>query len=140
MGDEFYAALKLVTGEEIFSLVSIDENNGDPIIILQNPVIMKMFHNGTGSFIKIKPWMELPEEDIFIIKMDKLITITEIKTQSLIQLYDNYINDSNEDVVLREDENGRVKISNNMGFISTVEDARKKLENIFKNNKDNKES
>ena len=35
MGEEFYAAIKLVTGEEIFSLVSVDENGGDPIIILQ---------------------------------------------------------------------------------------------------------
>ena len=41
MGEEFYAAIKLVTGEEIFSLISVDENDGDPIIILQNPVVMK---------------------------------------------------------------------------------------------------
>ena len=37
MGDEFYCILKLVSGEEILSLIMIDENNGDPIIILQNP-------------------------------------------------------------------------------------------------------
>ena len=42
MGDEFHAVLKLVTGEEIFALVSVDENDGDPIIMLSNPVIMKM--------------------------------------------------------------------------------------------------
>ena len=41
MGDEFHAVLKLVTGEEIFALVSVDENDGDPIIMLSNPVIMK---------------------------------------------------------------------------------------------------
>ena len=34
MGDEFHAVLKLVTGEEIFALVSVDENDGDPIICL----------------------------------------------------------------------------------------------------------
>ena len=45
MGDEFYAAIKLISGEEIFSLISVDENNGDPIIILQNPVIMKVYTN-----------------------------------------------------------------------------------------------
>ena len=41
MGDEFHAVLKLITGEEIFSLVSVDENDGDSIIMLSNPVIMK---------------------------------------------------------------------------------------------------
>ena len=45
MGDEFYAVLKLVTGEEIFALVSVDENDGDPIIMLSNPVVMKMLYN-----------------------------------------------------------------------------------------------
>ena len=29
MGEEFYATLKLITGEEIFALVSVDENDGD---------------------------------------------------------------------------------------------------------------
>ena len=29
MGDEFHAVLKLITGDEIFSLVSVDENDGD---------------------------------------------------------------------------------------------------------------
>ena len=34
MGEEFHAVLKLITGEEIFSLVSVDENDGDSIIML----------------------------------------------------------------------------------------------------------
>ena len=42
MGDEFYCILKLVSGEEILSLIMIDENNGDPIIILQNIKLFKM--------------------------------------------------------------------------------------------------
>ena len=44
MGEEFHAVLKLITGEEIFALVSVDENDGDSIIMLSNPVIMKMMH------------------------------------------------------------------------------------------------
>ena len=51
MGDEFYAVLKLVTGEEIFALVSVDENDGDPIIMLSNPVVMKMLYNGAGQYV-----------------------------------------------------------------------------------------
>ena len=137
MGEEFYAAIKLVTGEEIFSLVCIDENDGDPIIILQNPVIMKVMSNHIGQYVKVKPWMEIPTDDFYIIKYDKIVTMTEVKETQMIGFYERYINDEDVDIEM----DGKVKISDKMGFISTVEDARKSLESIFlKDIKDNKES
>ncbi len=129
MGEEFHAAIKLVTGEEIFALVSVDENDGDPIIILQNPVIMKVVTNHIGQYVKVKPWMEIPSDDFYIIKYDKIVTMTEVKESQMIEFYERYINDEDVDIEM----NGKVKISNKMGFISTVEDARTSLERIFKN-------
>ena len=129
MGEEFHAAIKLVTGEEIFALVCIDENDGDPIIILQNPVIMKVISNHIGQYVKVKPWMEIPSDDFFVIKYDKIVTMTEVKERQMINFYERYLNDEDVDIEL----DGKVKISDKMGFISTVEDARKSLERIFKN-------
>ena len=129
MGDEFYSSIKLITGEEIFSLVSVDENDGDPIIILQNPVIMKVVTNHIGQYVKVKPWMEIPSDDFYIIKYDKIVTMTEVKENQMIEFYERYINDEDVDIEM----DGKVKISDKMGFISTVEDARKSLERIFKN-------
>jgi hypothetical protein len=134
MGEEFYCTLKLVTGEEIFALISVDENDGDPIIILQNPVIMKMFYNHSGSYMKVKPWMEIPDDDIFLIKLDKVVTMTEIKDNMVIGFYEQYLKDEGEEYIASKD--GQVKISNKMGYISSVEDARKKLENLFKDSKE----
>ena len=37
MEEEFYAIIKLVSGEEIMALVSVDDNDNDPILICQNP-------------------------------------------------------------------------------------------------------
>jgi hypothetical protein len=137
MGEEFHAAIKLVTGEEIFALVCIDDNDGDPIIILQNPVIMKVMSNHIGQYVKVKPWMEIPTDDFFIVKYDKIVTMTEVKESQMITFYERYINDEDVDIEL----DGKVQISNKMGYISTVEDARKTLENIFRKDlKDNKES
>ena len=34
MEEEFYSIIKLVSGEEILSLVSIDENDDDPVLLL----------------------------------------------------------------------------------------------------------
>ena len=135
MQEEFHGVVKLITGEEIFGLVSIDENDGDPVIMLQSPVIMKVFNNPTGQYVKIKPWLEIPEEDIFLIKYDKIITMTEIKNQQMIQFYDRYLSDDDFDFEI----DGRVNLSNHMGLLSTVEDARKNLEEIFKIPSNNKE-
>ncbi len=134
MGEEFYCILKLISGEQILSLVMIDENNGDTIIILQNPVIMKPVMTSTGDpYVKIKPWIELSSDDMFLIKLDKVITMTETKDTKLIQLYEHYVNDDSVEVYKPA---GQVKPSSSMGYVSSVEKARKNLENIFKLNKE----
>ena len=132
MGDEFYAIIKLISGEEIIALVSVDENDGDPLILLQNPLTMKMIHSSTGSYIKVKPWMELSDDDIFIIRLDRVITMTETKDKKVIQVYESYINDDDDDNIDVYRPSGQVKVSDKMGYISSVDDARKKLERIFK--------
>ena len=128
MGEEFYCSLKLVSGEEIFSLIMVDENDGDPIIILQNPVIMKMQQTSNGIILKIKPWMEVPNDDFYFIKFDKVITMTEVTDNIAIKYYEKYLNDE----PLESDSNGKVNLTNKMGYISSVEDARNNLEKIFK--------
>jgi len=134
MGEEFYASIKLVTGEEIFSLISIDDNDGDPIIILQNPVIIKMINSNKGSFIKVKPWMEIPSDDFFIIKSDKIITMTEVNNSHIVKVYEKYLEDSDE--TSEYFGSNQTKITNKMGYVSSVEDARQNLEKIFKDLKE----
>ena len=137
MGEEFYAIIKLVSGEEVFSLIMVDDEQEDPIIIMQNPIIIKMLHSPQGSFIKIKPWMELSEEDFFMIRLDKVLTMTESTNEKLIEVYNDYISDDTSSEI-EINSQGKVKPDSKMGYVSTVEDARKNLEDIF--NKETKES
>tara|TARA_B100001113_G_C20669902_1_gene431720 strand:+ start:60 stop:473 length:414 start_codon:yes stop_codon:yes gene_type:complete len=137
MGEEFYGVIKLITGEELFSIICIDENDGDPIIMLQNPVIMKMLQNPNGQYVKIKPWLELPTDDMFLIKYDKIVTMTEISDEQMINFYKKYLNESEE---CDFEFDGRVKLNEKLGFITTVDDARKSLERIYNINIDKKES
>ena len=130
MGEEFHAVLKLITGEEIFSLVSVDENDGDSIIMLSNPVIMKMLSSPAGKYVKVKPWLELPDQDLFLIKYDKIITMSEVSDKQMIEFYNRYLNEDDVDIEL----DGKVSLSEKMGLLTTVDDARLKLEEIFKNN------
>jgi hypothetical protein len=139
MGEEFYSILKLMSGEEIFSLISVDENNGNPVIILQNPLVMKVMESSKGSYVKVKKWVELSEEDMYVISYDKILTLTECKDNKLISIYNNYILDE-DDIGEVYKSSGKVKITDQMGYISNVEDARKKFEVLFKINQEPKES
>ena len=80
-------------------------------------------------YIKVKPWVELSDEETFIIKGDKVLTMTETTNKKLIALYNNYISD--DDSTLAE-LTGQVKPSSDMGYISSVDDFRNKLEALYK--------
>jgi hypothetical protein len=95
---------------------------------------MKAFYNHQGMHIKVKPWMEMSSDDFFMIKLDKIITMTETKDKKLIDIYNNYINE--DDSIEVHNPSGKVKPSTKMGYISSVEDARRKLENLFKDIKE----
>jgi hypothetical protein len=130
MGEDFYCILKLVSGEEILSIISVDDNDGDPIVVLQNPVMMELIDRKDVSYVKVRPWMELPSDDFFMIKLDKIITMTETTDRKLIDVYTKYLNNDDSVDVYRS--SGEVKVSNEMGYISSVEDARKKLEELYR--------
>ena len=128
MEEEFYSIIKLVSGEEIFALVSVDENDENPILVLQNPVVISTVNTPGGSMIKVKPWLNLTEESMFMIRLDKVITMIEAKDQKLIDVYNNYNEESDEDEPL----DGCVMPTSKMGYLSSVKDARKDLEDLFK--------
>ena len=141
MGEEFYAIIKLVSGEEIMALVMADETEEDTILVLQNPLIMKMHQNGHGYYIKVKPWIELTDEDCFMIKLDKVITMTETTDEKIIHVYKRFLKDSSEENSIHIPRtSGKIQPDVKMGYVSSVKDARKKLEELFKINQEPKES
>ena len=100
-----------------------------------------MIQSSRGSFIKVTPWMEMTDDDMFAVKLDKIITMTETNDKKLIQVYKHYIDDidsENDSMTLdMYKSGGKVNISNKMGYISSVEEARDSLEKIFNINKEN---
>ena len=142
MENEFYASIKLVSGEELFSLVSIEDNADNPLILCDKPVTMKMINTPDGSIVKVRTWMNIPGDDPVVIQWDKVITVTEIKENGIISIYNNYLEDERFDISqlgeCRNDVKGQ--LTPKMGYISTVDDARKYLEDIFSSTEDKKES
>ena len=54
---------------------------------------MKTLHPQSNhlNYIKVTPWMELSEEDMFVLRMDKVITMTECKDQDLLRFINNIL-------------------------------------------------
>ena len=134
---DFHATIKLITGEEIFALVSVDNTENEPVIIMQNPVIMKVLSTGKGQMMKIRPWLEVPGDDVYIIKYDRIITMSEVKDKMIVSMYQTYCQEGEFDFgeFINEETSNDSKnheVTRKMGYISNVEDARKKLEDLFK--------
>ena len=134
MGDEFYSILKLVSGEEVFALVCVDESDDNPILILHNPIKMKPLHPQSNqlSYIKVTPWMDMSDEDMFVLKMDKIITMTECRDQKLIKIYKQYIEEKDADdiqVIKQRSEKGKISWPGDpkLGYISSVQKKRESL-------------
>ena len=137
---EFYCTLKLVSGEEIVSLIMVDDSDQeDPIIILQDPVILKYNVQGSYTELKIEPWMKLCNDDIFFIRLSNVITMSEIDDIELIELYKDFNESKHQYFNNYDDEDddsmnskNRRDITKNMGFLGSVSETKKNLEKLFK--------
>ena len=131
---DFHATIKLITGEEIFALVSVDNSEDEPLVIMQNPVVMKVLSTGKGQMMKIRPWLEVPGDDVYVLKYDKIITMSEVKDHMIISMYKTYCDEGDFDFgeFINEENSRNHEVTKKMGYISNVEDARKKLEDLFK--------
>ena len=86
---------------------------------------------------KVEPWLKTSREDMFIINMADVLTLSESSDVEMIMMHQRYLRDSQED-----DDNNRSKINRKMGYIGNVNDAKQVLEKLYKlnNNKKNTNS
>ena len=129
MEEEFYASVKLVSGEEIFGEVMPSEENGRTILIISDPVeIETVSMNGSHEGLRMMPWLRsMPTESIIIIPMDKVITVVEAREESeVVAYYQKFIMTN-----LSGGSSDKIKVTKKMGYVISVEKARENLERIF---------
>jgi len=118
---EFLAAIKLVSGEELLSMVtSVHDENGDYLIV-ENPIeVEEVLLPNKQAGAKVQPWMKFSREEQFVIPKEHIITIVEVAEEVAI-FYHMSLRKLNNDF-----------ITDAKGKISTVDEARIKLDKIFK--------
>jgi len=125
--DDFYATVKLKTGEEIFAKVAASEEEDRTILIISNPIVITEIKGRTGIVgYKIEPWLKTTTEDMFIINLEDVLTLSESSDIEMIMMYQNYNRQSN------KEKNNQSKLNRRMGYIANVNDAKEILEKIFK--------
>ena len=130
MEQDFYASVKLVSGEEIFGEVMPSEENGRTVLIISDPVeIETVSMDGRHEGLRMMPWLRsMPSENIVIIPMDRVITVVEANEDSeVVRYYQKFIF-TNTNQISSE----KIKVTKKMGYLISVEKARESLENIFK--------
>ena len=124
--DDFYATLKLRSGEELFAKVAASDEDDRVMLLVHNPIIVSEIKT-KGNLVgyKVEPWLKTTKEDMFIINLDNVITLSESIDLEMINMYQNFLRDSQRDPF------NQPKMSRRMGYITTVDDARNFLEKIF---------
>ena len=132
MSDKFLAVVKLKTSEEVLAQIEMSPQ-GD-VMSLDYPAMVgeSSFTKRPGvSIIKIEPWIKTGREKTYIVEMNNVITICEIYDKDVIKAYNNFVKAYYESE--SPFQKPKPKMTKEMGYISNVKDARKSLEDIFKN-------
>ena len=131
--EDFYATIKFKSGEEIYAKVAASEEEDRTKLILHNPItVCEMKGKSVLVGYKVEPWLKTTREDMFIINLDDVLTLSESSDIQMIMMYQNFVRDS------EKENNNQSKMSRRMGYISNVHDAKEILEKIYKDNKTNK--
>ena len=125
--EDFYATLKLKSGEEIFAKVAASEENGRTMLLVSNPITIGEIKSKIGIMgYKIEPWLKTTTEDMFVLNMSDILTMSESSDIEMIMMYQDYIRSSN------KNNKNHSTINRSMGRLGNVNDMKEILEKIFK--------
>lgn len=145
--EAFFANIKLKTGEELLCIVKEADPEKDYLLVSHPIEVEEIEIPGAFHGLKIKNWMKLSHQTEFYIEGEELVTVKEIKgfpvefyKESLTKLANQEEEKLRSKIKLRRKRKGRVPLDENMGLISSIDDARELLESIFLLDSDPKES
>ena len=131
MEEDFYATLKLKTGEEIFAKIAASEEEDRTYIVVSYPIMISEVKTKSGRQFgyKMEPWLKTTTEDMFILKLEDVLTMSESSDIEMISMYQSYVRQSSK----LSSNLSKTKMTRKMGYISNVNDAKEILEKLYKN-------
>ena len=74
---------------------------------------------------KVEPWLKTSSDDMFLLSMEKVITLSESENEQIIAIYETFLQDLN-------DERGQLRLSDKMGYVGNINETKKLLEKLYK--------
>jgi|TARA_R110001606_G_scaffold184204_1_gene331061 hypothetical protein len=125
--DDFYCTLKLKTGEEIFAKVAASEESDRTMLLVSHPIVVGEIKSKIGVVgYKIEPWLKTTTDDMFILNMNDVLTMSESSDIEMIMMYQDYIRTAN------KPKGNNSTIDRKMGRLGNINDVKEILEKIFK--------
>lgn len=122
--EDFYATIKLKCGDEIFCKVAACEEDNRTMLIISNPIMMEEISiRGQVTGYRFEPWLKSSKEDMFIINMDDVLTMSESNDIDMILYYQEYIR--------KVSKGNYSKPSRKMGYLGNVNETKEVLEKLF---------
>jgi hypothetical protein len=107
--------------------IAASEEEDRTMLIISSPIIVSEIKNRSRTVgYKVEPWLKTTKDDMFIINLSDVLTLSESSDIEMIMMYQSYVRQSN-----REEDN-QPRMSRRMGYVSNVTDAKEILEKIFK--------
>jgi hypothetical protein len=131
--DDFYATIKLKNGEEIFAKVIPTEEDNKTLLLVNNPVIISEYKSRGVEGYKLEPWLKTTTEDLFILNVSDILTMTETKDIEMILMHQQFTEKISNIKNKLTSENKNNKLNRKMGYISNINEAKKILEDIYNN-------
>ena len=125
--DDFYGTIKFKNGEEVFAKIAASDEGDRTMLMVQTPItVVEIKSKGGLMGYKVEPWLKTSREDMFIINMDNVLTLSESADVEMIMMYKRYLKDS------ENDRKNNAKINRKMGYLGNVDETRLTLEQLFK--------
>jgi len=125
MEDDFFATIKLKSGEEVFARISASDEGDRTLLLVSNPIVVEEVKaRGHLTGYKFEPWLRTSNEDLFIINLDDVLTLSESENMEMIMFYQDYVK--------KMHKTNHTKLNKKMGYISSVNDAKEILEKLYK--------
>jgi hypothetical protein len=127
MEDDFYGTIKFKNGEEVFARIAASEETDRTMLVIHHPITVCEVKSRAGIVgYKVEPWLKTTRDDMFLINMDNVLTMSESSDLHMIKMYQRFVQDTD------RDNKNQPKLSRKMGYIATVNDAKDILEKLYK--------
>ena len=129
MEEEFYATIKLISGEEIISKICYisDEDK----ILLDNPLEVENAKHRKGNLevsgFSLKEWITASFDEMYIINMSHVLTVIELD-ETIQEFYIKTLKRINNSKNL----NSKEKLPRRAGYLGSIKEMKQSLEDLYK--------